>query len=505
MAQVINTNVASINAQRNLTKSQSSLQTSLQRLSSGLRINSAKDDAAGLQIVDRLTAQVRGLNQAARNANDGISLAQTAEGALQESTNLLQRIRELAIQAANGSNGADERGALQGEVAQLTAELTRIADTTAFGSKKLFDGSFGQASFQVGANANETISFSLRKTDATSIGTYRVELEGGAGNTGLGRATAAAGTAAANNVATGTLSIAGKSTKTVTPANADSAREVASAINAETANTGVAADARTVARLQSLSAAGNVTFTLTADTGSATNSATISATVSSTSDLTALADAINAQSGTTGVQAVVNGTGSSIDLISEAGDDIIIEGFAVGDPDAGGSTIQVLARDYSNAATNDTVTLTEGAAADDSTRVMGEVRLSSANPFSVTADNNTLNDVTTAETSALAKVSGVDVSTVSGAQSAIDIIDGALTMIDSMRAGLGAVQNRLESTISNLGNVAENLTAARSRIQDADFAAETANLTRSQILQQAGTAMLAQANAVPQNVLALLQ
>lgn len=502
MAMVINSNILSLNSQRALGRSSNDLKTSMARLSSGLRINSAKDDAAGLAIADRMTSQIRGLSQAVRNANDGISLAQTAEGALQESTNILQRIRELSIQSANGSNGSSEREALQAEVSQLQAELTRIADTTAFGGKKLFDGTFGQASFQVGSEANQTISFSLTQTGAANIGVQRVEVASATANTGLGRVIAAATTAAANNVAGGAITITGKATATVTAAAASSAREVAALINTETANTGVEADARTVVRLGSLSAAGNVTFTLTSDTGTSTNSATISATISLNTDLTELADKINADSGATGIQAVLADGGASVDLISENGDDIIIETFAVDDPAAGGSTITVTGRDYDNAASTDAVVLTENT--NDSTRAMGVVRASSKDAFSVTSADATINP-TTPETSALAKVSSIDISTVSGAQNAIDIIDGAISTLDGTRADLGAVQNRLSSTIANLESVVENVSAARSRIQDADFAAETANLTRAQILQQAGVAMLAQANATPQTVLSLLQ
>ncbi|MCP4431753.1 MAG: flagellin [Gammaproteobacteria bacterium] len=500
MPQFINTNVASLNAQRSLNGSQNALATSFQRLSSGLRINSARDDAAGLAIADRLTSQIRGLNQAVRNANDGISLAQTAEGALQETTNILQRIRELSIQSANGSNSDADRAALQGEVSQLQAEITRIADTTSFGGRKLFDGTFGQAQFQVGAEANETIGFALADTDATQIGVYRTDLEGAGANVGLGRGTATATTAAANNTTAGAITLTGAGTSTVTATAADSAREVASLINGASSTTGITADARTVANINTLSAAGAVTFTLTSDSGSTTTSATISATVTSTSDLTTLANAINAESGSTGVQAVVSSSGDTVDIISENGDDIVIEGFT----NSGGGTAVVTTRDYDNANNNDaTITLTSGGT--DSTRLIGEVQLSSASAFSVLTTDVTLNGVTTAETSTLNSAGAVDISTVAGSQSAIGVIDGALSQIDSFRADLGSVQNRLISTIANLQSTAENASAARSQIRDADFAAETANLSRNQIIQQAGIAILSQANAAPQNVLALLQ
>ncbi len=500
MPQFINTNIASLNAQRSLNGSQNALSTSFQRLSSGLRINSARDDAAGLAIADRLTSQIRGINQAVRNANDGISLAQTAEGALQETTNILQRVRELSIQSANGSNSDADRQALHAEVSQLQAEITRIADTTSFGGRKLFDGTFGQAQFQVGAQANETIGFALADTDANQIGVYRTDLEGAGANVGLGRGTATATTAAANNVTGGAIVLTGSGTSTVTATAGDSAREVASLINGASSTTGITADARTVANINTLSAPGAVSFTLTSDTGTSTNSKTISATITSTTDLTGLANAINAESGSTGVQAVVSASGNSVDVISESGDDVIIEGFT----NSGGGTAVVTTRDYNNAANNDaTITLTSGAS--DSTRIIGEVQLSSADAFSVLTTDVTLNGVTTAETSVLAAVGAVDISSVSGSQSAIGVIDAALSQIDSFRADLGAVQNRLTSTISNLQSISENASAARSQIQDADFAAETAALSRNQIIQQAGIAILSQANAAPQNVLALLQ
>ena len=502
MPQIVNTNVSSLFAQSSLNRSQSSLATSLQRLSTGLRINSAKDDAAGLAISDRLTTQIRGINQAIRNANDGISISQVAEGALGETNNLLQRMRELSIQSANGSNSADDRTTLQSEVSQLTAEITRIADTTAFGGRKLFDGAFGQALFQVGANANETIGFTLTDTDATKLGVQRVDLDSGTANDGFGRATAAnATTALANSIDGGTVTIVGKATVAVTIGAASSAREAAAAINAEEPNTGVSADARTVVRLDTLSAVGTASFTLSSDDGVTVNSASVSGTVTDVNDLSSLANSINQSSGTTGIQAVINGTGTSIDLISESGDDILIEAF--NHSGAAGETLQVRSRDFANENTNETVALTQGGA--NSTRAMGEVQLSSTNAFSATASVADMNDAVTLESSALAAVSTINISTVAGSQSAIGIIDGALDLINTIRGELGAVQNRISSTISNLENISNNVSAARSRIQDADFAAETSELTRNQILQQAGTAMLAQANALPQNVLSLLQ
>lgn len=492
MPQFINTNVASLNAQRSLNGSQNSLATSLQRLSSGLRINSARDDAAGLAISDRLTSQIRGLNQAVRNANDGISLAQTAEGALQESTNILQRMRELAIQSANGSNAGEDRAALQLEVAQLQQELTRIAETTTFGSKNILDGSFAGEAFQVGAYANETINISIGGAAATDIGANRIDATG----TGLGAVEAAAAAIPASTVAFTATTIAGSlGSAAITYAAADSARTIAGVINAEQSGTGVSADAVTRARLSALSAAGTVAFDLAAEGGTTVN---ISVNITNTADLQDLADAINAQAATTNVSAVNNG--ATLDLYNQNGDDITIDNFQVGAA-AGGETFTVTALNFDGTATTaETTNLADNAT--DATRITGQLRLDSSQAFSISGGNAT---VLPAGGSTFTSVDTVDIGTAAGAQSALSVIDAAVQGIDTQRATLGAVQNRLTSTISNLQNIVENVSAARSQIRDADFAAETANLTRNQIIQQAGIAMLAQANAQPQNVLALLQ
>jgi flagellin len=498
MAQIINTNLSSLNAQRNLNKSQGSLQTSLQRLSSGLRINSAKDDAAGLQIANKFTSQIRGLNQAVRNANDGISVAQTAEGALEESTNAMQRIRELAIQSANGSNGASERAALQQEVSQLIQEVNRIADTTAFGGRKLLDGSFGSQSFQVGAQAFESISISVGSYRANQIGNNTQELQSVTANTGFGQPTAAAATTAAANNVSGTLTINSVSTPsagTVITLTGLSAKGAEDAINLQSATTGVTADGRTVAGF-AVGAAGTVSFNLT---GSNTNAVTISAAVTTT-DYSALAAAINNQSGQTGITAAVdNGV---LKLTSERGDDIKIEAFNHSTA-AATATVTGYSYDGQTASTGGTATLTQGGT--NSTRVIGDVKLNSPDSFTTTASTTSVDSVATAQASSLEQVAQIDISTAIGAQKALSVIDSAVSFVDKGRAALGAVQNRLESTIANLSNVAENVSAARSRIQDADFAAETANLTKNQILQQAGISVLSQANSLPQQVLSLLQ
>jgi len=840
MPQVINTNFASLNAQRNLGRSQGELQTSLQRLSSGLRINSSKDDAAGLAISNRFTSQIRGLTQASRNANDGISLAQTAEGALQESTNIMQRVRELAIQSANSTNSATDRLSLQSEVNQLISELDRIANTTSFNSLKLLDGSFTAQTFQVGAEANQTINVSVSgatsdilgisklstnnditgisnsthsgfvastsalnvgaayngstvaqditvtdptgstqtftlgatlvvagntlsdafnalgftgataaaasensavvdvssttiedfdqvtftlndgtATDAisfvrnsasfatleeqfaaavngavnTGITAYvsadnqvtlsnatglniglenfdvndnaaitfdnftsgsaeassvtidgtlvsytadtdaathatnfanaaavalganytviddgagsvtvygntnasiaitlyddgvsadkTVQVSSGNGNTTLADTTldavtvAATGvladdaqtvefegstltelgaidsatkisslditlstgysitssinsaggglfdintagatvslfgygqsdTTAGNNVSAQTLTINGESQRTVgVESNAD-AETIVGLINAVSDSTGVLATAKTTATLNNLSIDGVTSFEL--------NGVNISANVT-TDDLTALAEAINDRTGQTGVIAELSIDKASITLSHDTGEDISILNFDSSSAvdGAGSPTVSM---DVTGTTGVTTMLQSGGANAGtrDSTVIGGVIEFkSTSSSFSVSSSLGELGGsifsgtATELQASENQTVDTVDIGTVDTAQAAIDIADGALARIDAIRADLGAVQNRFETTISNLTRTIENLSAARSRIQDTDFAAETANLTRTQILQQAGVAMLAQANSLPQLVLSLLQ
>ncbi|MCC4595550.1 flagellin [Xanthomonas campestris pv. phormiicola] len=394
MAQVINTNVMSLNAQRNLNSTSASMATTIQRLSSGLRINSAKDDAAGLAISERFTTQIRGLDVASRNANDGISLAQTAEGSMVEIGNNLQRIRELSVQSANATNSATDREALNSEVKQLTSEIDRVANQTSFNGTKLLDGSFSGALFQVGADAGQTIGInSIVDANVDSLG------KAGFAATQTGSAALASGTATASGSFSG-MTINSVSIASVSVAIGDTGTEVskkiAAAINDKLDQTGVYAsiDSTTGAlKLESLKAGTDFSFTA----GSATN--------------------------------------------------------------AGGIT-------FSNAGIATSALVTAGT-------------------------TSTLQDL--------------DISTFSGAQKALEIVDKALTAVNSSRADMGAVQNRFTSTIANLSSTSENLSASRSRIRDTDYAKETAELTRTQILQQAGTAMLAQAKSVPQNVLSLLQ
>jgi flagellin len=495
MAASINTNIASLNSQRNLNVSQGSLATSLQRLSSGLRINSAKDDAAGLAISERFTSQIRGLNQAARNANDGISLAQTAEGGLQTAGDLLQRIRELAVQSANGSNSTSDRASLQGETLQLTQELNRVANTTQFNGQNVLDGTLTNAQFQVGANANQTISVGISSAKSSDIGNNTVSSQAVAGSLSSA-VVSAAGTfaTAANNFAAQDITVAGNGvTQLAGTAGSltigSTAKTIASAVNGVASKTGVTATASTTATLAGV-ASGAVQFKL-AGANAATSPVTISATVASSSDLSAVAQAVNAQSGTTNITAVADKSGNLV-LSDNAGNDIKIE--------------NVTGLDTATLAGADAIASGAIGALGVAT-VGGKVAFDSAQGFTVStslAGNTTFLSANSVG-STLNAVSSIDISTTSGANNALATIDAALTSINSNRASLGAVQNRFASTISNLQTTSENLSAARSRIQDTDFASETANLTRGQILQQAGTAILAQANSLPNGVLALLR
>ena len=398
MSQVINTNSMSLNAQRNLNTTSSSLATTIQRLSSGLRINSAKDDAAGLAISERFTTQIRGLDVAARNANDGISLAQTAEGAMVEIGNNLQRIRELAVQSSNATNSDTDREALNSEVNQLLKEIDRVANQTNFNGTKLLDGSFSGALFQVGANSGQTIGIN-------SIVDANIDQ--------LGKAGFAEEQESTNAVASGTATAAGSmSGLTIN----------GSQVNAVKVSIG--------------------------DTGMDVSKK--------------LAASINEKMDQTGVYASVDSSTGALKLESlKAGQNFSMSGTL--------STVAGITVDTSGIAASATVAANAGNAG------------------------------------GTAYLKDLDISSFQGAQKALEIVDKALTSVTSSRADMGAVQNRFTSTIANLNTTSENLSSSRSRIRDTDYAKETAELTRTQILQQAGTAMLAQANSSTQNVLSLLR
>ncbi|MBA4743476.1 MAG: flagellin [Azoarcus sp.] len=542
MSQVINTNIASLNAQRNLNTSAGSLATSLQRLSSGLRINSAKDDAAGLAISERFTTQIRGLDQARRNANDGISLAQTAESALQSSGDILQRIRELAVQSANATNSSGDRAALNSEVQQLTQELQRIATTTEFNGQKLLDGSFTSASFQVGANANQTITATSGNFQTNAYGNYRI---GGlatssntpngvgdlvVGSTANAQLTTAGADGNTSRIAGDTITVSSSlGSKDITYTAAASAEDIAAKVNQ--AETGVRASALTsfVLGADDLNAGADgfeqdtsYTFLMATETtsgadpdswttvsfsigGNASGSA-----VTTSSQLSAAVQAFNDVSGRTGFTAKIVETDNGqygIQLTSESGKDLRIMNDS-STADIALEDTSVIDGDTATGTNLDTLTAggsTNTWAAANATWVTGQVILDSDRSFSVTAAND---DILTAAGTAggqLQTVENLDVSTVEAANRTLAMVDSAIASVSGQRARYGALQSRFENTISNLQSTSENLSASRSRIRDADFAAETANLTRAQILQQAGTAMLAQANQIPQRVLQLLQ
>jgi len=489
MPQIINTNMSSLNAQRNLNMTQGELAQSLQRLSSGLRINSAKDDAAGLAISERMTAQIRGLTQAVRNSNDGISLAQTAEGAMGSAGDILQRIRELAVQSANASNSAGDRQALQNEVGQLVAELDRVATSTEFNGLKLFDGTFGTATFQVGANANQIIQ--------TTTSNLRTNQYGNNQFMGVGTRLGAS-SGAVNGVQGDTLTVAGYlGSKAITVNGSDSAKTIAANVNLKSGETGVTASAITYTQV-AFGAAGNYSLNISSDNATAL---TVSFGVSAVNTVDGLANAvqaINDISAKTGVTAQVNSSSNGIILTNLTGNNIQLATTA---SEAGSVTITGLQSDMST-----TLGAAVVAASATATTVTsaGYLEFDSEKSFGV---NGTANNVVTAaaNSSSLKDVASLDVSTFDKATQALRTVDAALSVVNGMRARFGAIQARFESTITNLQTTAENLSGARSRIRDADFAAETARLSRAQILQQAGTAMLAQANALPQQVLQLLQ
>ncbi|MBK7655525.1 MAG: flagellin [Betaproteobacteria bacterium] len=504
MASIINSNISSLNAQRNLSMSQTSLQTSMQRLSSGLRINSAKDDAAGMAISERMTTQIRGLNQAARNANDGISLSQTAEGALAEVTSNLQRIRELAVQSANATNNSSDRVALDREVQQRLQEVDRISSQTTFNGQRVLDGTFGTANFQVGAEANQTISVGFTQgTRLTQLGQ-------------LATGTSSAEVTVAALTGTGTIQVGSSSPVAVSASVAGSANgqsvgsAYAKALAINAANvTGLTATATNNIELvaaNATSAGGAGTYSLTIN-GQAIFSGTVLTSTLTTQQIT---DGINSYSSTTGVTASLSG--GNLRLSAADGRDIAIAQTLGGDAAAGlsagtgGSTTVngVVYRDgqidatLANASNNSAVAAAVNG---------GTLTLTSNENISITGDGAIMGFASAAITIARDTVdlTTVDVQTVTSANDAIQRIDAALNTVNGLRSTLGAVQNRFESVVTNVQTNSENLSASRSRIQDADFAAETANLSRAQILQQAGTAMIAQANQLPQTVLKLLQ
>lgn len=586
MALVIGTNVASINAQRQLMNSGSALDRATERLSSGNRINSAKDDAAGLAIGNRMTSQVRGLDQAVRNANDGVSLIQTAEGALQESTNILQRMRELSVQSANGIYSDADRKTLQAEVKQLQSELTRISETTTFNGQKLLDGSMGTKQLQVGAQANQTIGVSIGSFSANKLGGSSGDLVGAAttftdlqnGTTGLvagaltindkestdataatnvnkmldilnadfnsvGVAVSTISEFTAANVGSGVL-VAGtdalqinivdgnNNTQTLNITGTNNMKEVVAKIN-ESAGGIVQASLNDSGKLV-LTAQNTTSITIGTGTGAGATNAGTAATATTGFSLAFNETAGNSQGISVEVATAVTSTGLNTTQadgsivgadIAAAGavalnkGDLIINGVEIGPIAAG---VAGTAPDTTTAETNQAKNVIN--AINEKSAETGVIAYAggtsgialksvSGDEISIRAGDNITAANLEARTGLLERnategagsVASIDISTEAGAQKAIGIIDKALEQVNATRADLGAANNRLDFTVSNLSNISEKTSAARSRIMDTDFATETANLSRSQVLQQAASAMLAQSNARPQQVLSLLQ
>lgn len=554
MPQIINTNISSINAQRNLNKSQGALQTSLQRLSSGLRINSAKDDAAGLAISNRFTTQVRGLNVAVRNANDGISFAQTTESALEEISTALQRMRDLGVQSANDTNSASDRLSLQAEVGQLVAEIERIAQTTTFNNRPVLDGSNATLSFQIGANANQTVSVSGVNAKTSALGSQpgmvqstgdRVDFATAGldlGTQGVQESPLTGSTAAdisnftirLDNVSTAdavdiTDTVYGGNISTVETGNlldrfddnygGGLAKAIAERVNSvrlrgEESLQGVYATAQTSFRGSDLAADD---YTGTVDSANAPDT-NVGQGVLENGDLTingvdvgpvnfqvndasgTLITAINAKTDITGVTATVDRNGELV-LDASDGRDIILTTSTSGvmnDLFGGG----------------DEATIDRFDAGVTNLRISGRITVTGQDTLNFTGTNNDELglDATGLAASgsedniqAVGTIANADVTTRESANTLIESVDSALDQINSIRGELGAIQNRFESTIRNLSSISESLAAANSRILDADFAAETAELSKNQVLQQAGISVLAQANGLPQQILSLLQ
>jgi flagellin len=518
MSLVINTNVNSLNSQRNLTKSQMSLSTAMERLSSGLRINKAADDAAGLAIASRMTTQINGLTQASRNANDGISLASTAEGALSELTSNLQRIRELAVQAANSTNSSSDRAALDQEVQQRLQEIDRSAQQTAFNGQKVLDGSFGSATFQVGANVGETIGIGLSTSMRTSaigktadyVGTAQYDSTKAVGAQG-------AGVVAATALASGDLTIAiGTGSAVSVGASAD--------LSSGTGNAGRTAGSA-YSKLQAINSASIPGLTATADTtvsfawadvptasetgyslsinGQAIYSAYNAVTAGANLTGSAVAQAINTNAAATGVTASYDSVTTRMTLNAADGRNVsITQNNVVGTAEGLGATAG------NNNTANAALTSAVGTANTPVTTVYaGTIRLTANATISLGGAHDPYVGYTANQQMALGSsaLNSSSVTSVANANTTITRVDSALDTVSTLRSTLGAIQNRFQSAINSTDATAQNLTAARSRIQDADFAAETSNMTSANILQQAGVSVLAQANSSQQSILKLLQ
>ena len=472
MALTVNTNIASITTQGNLNKAGGALATSMQRLSSGLRINSAKDGAADLGIATRMTSQINGLGQAIKNANDGISIAQTAEGAMQASTDILQKMRTLALSSATGSLSTDDRKSNNDEYQALTSELTRISQTTTFGGQKLLDGSYGTKSIQVGANANETIGLSLENVAANNIGSQQINSLGVAPST--------------TGVAGGAIAVTGNGqTANVTLLAGASAKTIAAQLNGAVGGLGATASTEAQFVVGAGAAAAPASFTMTVG-GQAT-------TFVGVKDTASLADQLKSNSAKLGISVNYDESKGTLSVKSDTGENLSFSASTAA------GTITVATKDGAGA-------FGAGVALADGLIATGAVNMNSSKGYSLEGAGVTgVFGAATSAASVKTSVSQTDVTDATKAQNAVSVIDQAIATISSSRSGLGAVQNRLTSTVDNLSNIQKNSTAARSTLQDVDFASEAAELTKQQTLQSASTAILSQANQLPSAVLKLLQ
>ena len=567
MALSVNTNITSLGVQKNLNKASDALSTAMNRLSTGKKINSAKDDAAGMQIANRLGNQVKGLNVAIANAANGTSIAQTAEGAMQESTNILQRMRELALQSANGSNSDDDRTSLNQEFTALSGELNRISNTTTFGGKNLLDGSFQNTSFQVGASANETISFGMGNLSASGLkGTYSSAAVSGGPMSGMAASVQGSTTTLkqtdVNGVAVaGTINVTGNEKISINgidikldvdpaAAIADVATDITAKLLAAGAPAGITVDGSggnlvisNAAGPVSISGADVGKFGLTAGTTSnktdgpsippkgsiLVNDTAVSWTGAAGSDVDKILADIEAVAGV-GSAKIVDGQisitskdGTKLTLADNTGANdsgsLATLGLKSGTSDVkmtadtslkiGTTEIKITKGSDLDAVISSINSASAGATA--TKTADGKIQLSGKADIVISAGNTgSLGDLglkagisNASETQTT--VGDLDILSAAGSQQSVQALDAAIQQIDSQRAALGAVQNRFDSTVANLQSIAQNSTAARGRVQDADFASETAELTKQQTLQQASTAILSQANQLPSAVLKLLQ
>lgn len=484
MSMTIGTNMASLVAQRSLNESGRDMGVAMERLATGSKINSAADDAAGLALASRMAGQISGLDAASKNITDGIALSDAIEGSLEEVGDILQRMRGLAVQAASDTTTNTDRTLLNNELVALKNELTALSSRVKFSGQNLLDGSFTSKSIQVGANANETITITQSSIAASSIGAFT--MHGDVVGIGVGADASAAQTAAGTGTTGFTITGNGSTTGTLGNAASDSAKSVAAEINAETASTGVSATAETRIRLAFTNTQDIQINGQTIDQFAVTSNATIMA-------------AINAHSATTGVVAVDTGTTGTIELRDADGDNILIANTSTTgtasvttyDPNAGtfGGAAAMQVNDDAGAGTNT-----------DTVHAVGFITATSATTFS-SSNGEFLGGNSVANS----YVSSATLTSQSNATSAISTIDGAINRVAAMRADLGAVANRLEHAFDSTVMLRDSTANARAKIVDTDYSAESANLAKNQVLQQVGTAMLAQANAAPQMVLQLIQ